>query len=71
MRRLARRLEPEAEGRQRKLRHVDTEVDAGYFDRLKDSLSKTHLLEFDADEGATTVRSGYFWEGTTVAAHQA
>lgn len=50
---------------------TDTEVDAGYFDRLKGSLSRTHLLEFDPEEGATTVRSGYFWGDKAVAAHQA
>ncbi len=40
---------------------TDTEVDQDYFKALKPHISHAYHLDYDAAQGATRVREGYFW----------
>jgi DNA sulfur modification protein DndD len=43
---------------------TDTEVDQSYFSKLRHAVGHSYRLEFDPVEGSTTVKSGYFWDGS-------
>lgn len=40
---------------------TDEEIDAGLLPHLADAISAAYLLEHDADQDQTTIRSGYWW----------
>ncbi|KUG19211.1 dna sulfur modification protein dndd [hydrocarbon metagenome] len=40
---------------------TDTEIDTEYFRSLQPYIAKAYRLEYDKNEGATSVVSGYFW----------
>lgn len=41
---------------------TDTEIGESYHDSLRKFISHNILLDFKSSDGATTVKSGYFWE---------
>jgi DNA sulfur modification protein DndD len=43
---------------------TDTEVDQSYFIKLRHSVAHAYRLEFDSAESGTTLRPGYFWDGS-------
>lgn len=43
---------------------TDTEIDQSYFSKLRHAVGQSYRLDFDPVEGSTTVRSGYFWDGS-------
>lgn len=47
---------------------TDTEIDQRYFEELQPFISRVYHLEFDRDEGQTSVSEGYFWKFSEVAA---
>lgn len=41
---------------------TDEEIDEKYYEKLKPWVGRSYTLEFDEVEGATQIKSGYFWE---------
>lgn len=41
---------------------TDTEIDLQFFNDLESFISKSYHLEYNEEEGMTTINSGYFWK---------
>jgi DNA sulfur modification protein DndD len=40
---------------------TDTEIDDEYYDKLENDITKSYHLDYNQEEGYTSVRHGYFW----------
>ena len=45
---------------------TDTEVDAGFFDALEDSIHQSYQITFNAETQSSFIEKGYFWKDTNL-----